>query len=90
MRILHQIQCSFTQDIHSQSEKVYAPNTALVHSINQTLYITWVKVQNFQNPELLNSNFKTCRLATKMDNLLCLNKLKTNQRSYNNLLNSAF
>ena len=47
------------------------------------------KILNFRNP-----NFKTCRMPTKMDNLklkwLCLDNLKTNQRSYYYPLNSAF
>ena len=51
----------------------------------------------FKIPQILNfwnSNFKTCRMATRMDNLklkwLCLDNLKTNQKSYYNLFHSAF
>ena len=29
--------------------------------------LTWVKVQNFQNPNFGNSNFKICRLPIKMN-----------------------
>ena len=53
----------------------------------------WVKDQNFQNPELLKFKFLNVHDAYKMDNLnlkLCLDNMKTNHRSYYNLLNSAF
>ena len=47
------------------------------------------KILNFRN-----SNFKTCRMPTKMNDFkfkwLCLENLKPNKRRYYNLPNSAF
>ena len=74
----------------------------VIRTATHQMLVTLVESQISKILNFGNSNFKTCRMSTKMDNLnlkcLCLDNLKTNQRSQAslisfqiyNLLNSAF
>ena len=61
-------------------------------SANYKFIGTWVKVQNFKNPELSNSNLNTCYMPkiSSLNGQLPKNELKINHISYQNLPNSAF
>ena len=65
-------------------------------NLNVQMTKAWVKIRNTQNPELkklvtLNVQY-ACKPITipSLNDKLSLDKLKTYQRTYNNLPNSAF
>ena len=63
---------------------------------NLSMLPTWVKVQNFQNPEPFENQILKLAVCLQISTIsslngqLSLDKLNINQRTYKNLLNSGF
>ena len=63
------LNCGASKLYQAKIAKNDIPLCIVIMNVLLHVIMAWVKVQNFQNPELMKINYKTCRMSTNMDNL---------------------